>query len=77
MRQKLAIVQAFMENQELLVLDEPTNGLDTNAVQTFEKTMLQLREKGKTILIASHDHQVIKDIADYVYQMNTGILSKV
>ncbi len=77
MRQKLAIIQAFMENQDLLVLDEPTNGLDTKAVQIFEKKMLQLREAGKTILIASHDQQVIRDIADNIYQLDNGSLKQI
>lgn len=72
MRQKLAIVQAFMEKQELLVLDEPTNGLDKESVQIFENLMNQLRAQGVTVLLASHDDQVIKAVADEYYQIDGG-----
>ncbi|WEV51784.1 ATP-binding cassette domain-containing protein [Lactobacillus sp. ESL0731] len=77
MRQKLAIVQAFMEDQELLVLDEPTNGLDASSIKIFEQLMERLRSQGKTILIASHDDRVVKTIADNVYQMDMGKCSKI
>ncbi|QYN57083.1 ATP-binding cassette domain-containing protein [Lactobacillus panisapium] len=72
MRQKLAIVQAFMEKQELLVLDEPTNGLDKESVQIFENLMKQLRARGVTVLLASHDDRVIKSVADEYYQIDGG-----
>lgn len=72
MRQKLAIVQAFMEKQELLVLDEPTNGLDKESVQIFENLMKQLRARGVTVLLASHDDRVIKAVADEYYQIDGG-----
>lgn len=72
MRQKLAIVQAFMEKQELLVLDEPTNGLDKESVQIFENLMKQLRARGVTVLLASHDDRVIKSVADKYYQIDGG-----
>ncbi|MCX8721658.1 MULTISPECIES: ATP-binding cassette domain-containing protein [unclassified Lactobacillus] len=72
MRQKLAIVQAFMERQELLVLDEPTNGLDKESVQIFENLMKQLRARGVTVLLASHDDRVIKSVADEYYQIDGG-----
>lgn len=72
MRQKLAIVQAFMEKQELLVLDEPTNGLDKESVQIFENLMKQLRARGVTVLLASHDDRVIKSVANEYYQIDGG-----
>lgn len=72
MRQKLAIVQTFMEKQELLVLDEPTNGLDKESVQIFENLMKQLRARGVTVLLASHDDRVIKSVADEYYQIDGG-----
>ncbi|MBA1393848.1 ATP-binding cassette domain-containing protein [Lactobacillus sp. XV13L] len=75
MRQKLAIVQAFMEKQELLVLDEPTNGLDKESIAVFEKLMLRLRQEGRTILLASHDDRVIRSIADDFYELDGGRIS--
>lgn len=76
MRQKLAIIQAFMEDQELLVLDEPTNGLDDAAVTLFQKQMKALASEGKTIIIASHDKETIRTLADTIYHVNDGKITK-
>lgn len=76
MRQKLAIIQAFMEKQELLVLDEPTNGLDDTAIEIFEQKMQDLAKNGTTILIASHDKDTISKLCDNVFRLNVGKLTK-
>ncbi|MBP2058361.1 ABC-2 type transport system ATP-binding protein [Lactobacillus colini] len=75
MRQKLAIIQSYMEGQDLLVLDEPTNGLDDEAVEIFKQKMKSLSSQGKTILIASHDKDVINDLADKIYRVKLGKVS--
>lgn len=55
MKQKMGIIQAIMENQDILIFDEPTRGLDDYSIEVFIKKMKDLIEKGKTIIIASHD----------------------
>lgn len=75
MRQRLAIAQAIMEGQELLILDEPMNGLDNQGVQDIRRLLLHLREQGKTILLASHMKEDIDVLCDKVYRMDDGILS--
>ena len=55
MRQRLGIAQAIMEDPSILILDEPLNGLDKNGVKEIREIILSLREKGKTILLASHN----------------------
>ncbi|GFZ26849.1 ABC transporter ATP-binding protein [Lactobacillus corticis] len=72
MRQQLAIIQSFMEGQELLILDEPTNGLDDKSVDRFIKLMKDLRDQGKTILISSHERALIEKIADETFEMAAG-----
>lgn len=57
MRQRLGIAQALMENPELLILDEPFNGLDRHGVEEIRTLLLAEKEKGKTILLASHKGQ--------------------
>lgn len=74
MKQKLAIIQAVMENQELIILDEPTNGLDKASIAIFEEMMLDLKAQGKTILIASHNDINLNSIADEIYELNDGAL---
>ena len=60
MKQRLAIAQAIMENPEILILDEPMNGLDKNGVEEMRKLFLQLRDEGKCIIISSHNEEDIK-----------------
>ncbi|MCR5307470.1 MAG: ATP-binding cassette domain-containing protein, partial [bacterium] len=72
MKKKLGIIQAIMEDQELIILDEPSNGLDKDSIAEFHKIVLELKEKNKTILIASHIDSDIKDIADRVIKMENG-----
>lgn len=76
MRQRLVIAQAFMENQQLLILDEPMNGLDNQGVKDIRKLFLELKEQGKTILIASHNREYIEILCDEVYEMDAGVLIK-
>jgi len=72
MKKKLGIIQAIMEDQNLIILDEPSNGLDKESIIEFHKIILELKEKNKTILIASHIDSDITDIADRVIRMEHG-----
>lgn len=75
MRQRLGIAQAIMEDPEILILDEPMNGLDNAGVQDIRALLLKLKEQGKTILLASHNHEDIATLCDTVHEMDGGILS--
>ena len=72
MRQRLGIAQALMEDQELIVLDEPFNGLDKNGVSEMREYFMQLKEKGKTILISSHNSDDINFLCDTIIEMDKG-----
>ena len=77
MRQRLGLAQAIMEDPDLLILDEPMNGLDKDGVADMRKYLLALKEQGKTILIASHSSEDIDVLCDTVCEMDKGVLSKV
>ena len=77
MRQRLGLAQAIMENPDLLILDEPFNGLDKDGVADMRKYLLDLKEQGKTILIASHSSEDIEILCDTVCEMDKGVLSKI
>lgn len=77
MRQRLAIAQAIMENPEVLILDEPFNGLDNHGVEEMRLLLQKMKEEGKTILVASHNADDIRILCDNVFQMDGGILTKV
>ena len=72
MRQRLGISQAIMENPSLLILDEPFNGLDANGIEDMRNLLLDQKERGKTILMASHSSEDIKCLCDNVIRMEQG-----
>lgn len=74
MRQRLGIAQAIMEDPDLLLLDEPMNGLDNQGVDDMRRLFMSLREKGKTIVLASHNKEDIRTLCDTVCQMDHGKL---
>ena len=74
MRQRLGIAQAIMEDPEILILDEPMNGLDNAGVQDIRTLLLELKAQGKTILLASHNHEDIAALCDTVHEMDGGVL---
>lgn len=67
MRQKVGIIQAIMENQNLILLDEPTRGIDEDSIVEFNKIVQELFEENKTIIIASHEqHEGLEFTKNYV-----------
>ena len=76
MRQRLGIAQAIMEDPKLLILDEPFNGLDKHGVEEIRQILLDLKDRGKTILLASHNAEDIRILCDRVFEMDGGVLSE-
>ena len=69
MRQRLGIAQAIMENPDILILDEPFNGLDRYGVVEIRELLKQLKADGKAILLASHNAQDIEELCDDVMDL--------
>lgn len=76
-RQRLGLAQAIMEDPDILILDEPMNGLDKEGVLDMRKYLLELKEQGKTIIIASHSAEDIDVLCGCVYEMEKGKLQKI
>ena len=76
MRQRLGIAQAIMEDPEILILDEPFNGLDQSGIEEIHQLFEELRKKGKTILLASHSAADISRACDCVFEIEDGILQE-
>ena len=72
MRQKLGIAIAIVKDAPNIILDEPTSGLDPRSGQEFLELLLELRDKGKSIFMSSHDIFRAKYIADNVGFMMKG-----
>jgi len=73
MQQKLAVAAAFVKGTDILLLDEPTLGLDVEAsYELRELIKKKAREEGKTILLSSHDMKVVEDLCNRVIIINKG-----
>ncbi len=76
MKQRLGIAQAVMEDPDILILDEPMNGLDKQGVQDMRKLFLEMKEQGKLILLASHNKYDMELLCDELYELDNGRLEK-
>lgn len=74
MKQRLSIAQAIFENPDLLLLDEPTNALDEKSIEMVRNILLEKKAEGKTIIIASHNKDDLRILADVTLQMEDGRL---
>ena len=69
---KVLLAQALFGNPDILLLDEPLNGLDNEGVEEIRKVLLSLKEKGKLIILASHSKEDIQILCDTVFRMDHG-----
>ena len=76
MKQKLGIAQAIMENPQVIILDEPFNGIDEKSVKKIRDLLLKMKEQDKLIIITSHIKEDIRSIADETYKFEEGKLKK-
>ncbi len=74
MKQRLAIAQAIMEKPDVIMLDEPTNSLDAKGVEEIRRLILEEKERGALILLASHNQEDIRILADHIYQIKDGCI---
>jgi len=77
MKQRLKFAQILLFPAEVLILDEPFNGIDKESVLLFRKIISSLKEEGKSILITSHYQEDIDCLCDRVYEMERGKLKEV
>ena len=70
MKQKLGIAQAIMENQDIIILDEPFNALDFKTNREIINLLRKLKEERKTILLTSHQHEYLERLCDKLYYIS-------
>lgn len=68
MKQKLGIAQVLMEEPEIMIFDEPFNGIESETVEKLRKEILLEKKKGKLIIISSHIKEDIENLADVIYK---------
>ena len=74
MKQRLGIAAAVMENPDIIILDEPTNALDSDGVEMLKEILHEHRERGALLLISCHDLATLKELSDEMYLMESGAL---
>lgn len=67
MKQKLGIAQAIMEDQDLILLDEPFNALDFKTNNEVMELLFNLKNEGKTLILTSHQHEYLERLCDRIY----------
>ncbi|AUH38845.1 MULTISPECIES: ATP-binding cassette domain-containing protein [Lactobacillales] len=72
MRQRLLIASALIDDKPILMFDEPTNALDEDGQQFMINLITDLKAKGKTILVSSHDAMFLKSVSDKLFYFNDG-----
>lgn len=72
MKQRLGLAQALMENPDILILDEPMNGLDNEGVKEIRQLLLKRKELGNLVLIASHNEEDIRVLCDEIFYFDNG-----
>lgn len=75
MRQRLAIAQAIMEDQKIVILDEPFNGLDKNGCNQIKNLLMELKSPDRLILLTSHIEGDIDSLSDHIFEFCDGKIS--
>ena len=75
-KQKLGIAQVLMEDPNIIILDEPFNGVENETADNIRKILREERDKGKIIILASHIKEDIYGLADVVYEVDAGKITK-
>ena len=74
MKERLGIAQAILKKPKLILLDEPTNGIDSDGIQMLEELLRHLKEAGSTIVVTSHDRDFLDAVTSQCYEMTEGSL---
>lgn len=72
MKQRLGIAMALVGSPELVILDEPTNALDSSGVEIVQKIISEERSRGALVVVACHDKNVLESVADKIFVINKG-----
>ena len=76
MKQKLGIAQVIMENPDVMIYDEPFNGIEKRTAEKLRKYLKEKKEEGKLIIIATHIKEDVEELADLVYEVDDGNVKK-
>lgn len=76
MKQRLGIGAALMEEPEIILLDEPTNALDTNGIEMIKKVLHKEKKRGALLVISCHDRNILQELSDEIYYIESGKITE-
>lgn len=77
MKQRLGIAAAIMESPDIILLDEPTNALDSDGVNMVKNIVNREKARGALVIVSCHDEKVIKEIADEIICLSDGVVAEI
>lgn len=72
MKQKLGIAQVLTEDSDIIILDEPFNGIENESVKKISRILKEEKEKGKLIIISTHIKEDLDNLSDFIYYFDAG-----
>lgn len=72
MKQRLGIAAAIMEQPQIVLLDEPTNALDSDGVEMVKRIINGEKERGATVVVSCHDSEMLESLADEIIEIQGG-----
>lgn len=72
MKQRLGIAGAVMEQPDIVILDEPTNSLDSDGVEMVKKLVRHEKERGALVILACHEYEILRELSDEIYLIENG-----
>lgn len=76
MKQRLGIAAAIVEEPEIVILDEPTNSLDTDGIELLKTILIRQRERGALVIISCHDLSILQAMSDEIFLLESGRITK-
>lgn len=76
MKQRLGIAAAIVEEPEIVILDEPSNSLDTDGIELLKTILIRQRERGALVIISCHDLSILQAMSDEIFLLESGRITK-
>lgn len=74
MKQRLGIAAAVVERPDIVILDEPTNSLDSDGVEMVKEVIKEQKKRGALVILACHDMLILRELSDIIYKIENGVI---
>lgn len=74
MKQRLGIAAAVVERPDIVILDEPTNSLDSDGVEMVKEVIREQKRRGALVVLACHDMHILRELSDIIYKIESGVI---